>query len=175
MLGPAALSSSMKTTCRTEGGGSVMTENPASKRERRESLLAPLAFPTSTAREKTVCVCKATRRDYLTVTHTHSHTLSSGCRTESCLQCRGGKEEEEEEKVVSSRQCDLLCFYQRETRRIRSWRQKEANMSNVLLRRNSSKQGLQNLMRYVVGPFRFLLLVSVCLLYTQKEAAQVNI
>lgn len=65
MLGPASLSPSMKTTCRTEGGGSVMTKKPASWRERRESLWAPLTFPTSIAREKT-----QREKETLSVTHT---------------------------------------------------------------------------------------------------------
>lgn len=42
-------------------------------------------------------------------------------------------------------------------------------MSNALLRRNSSKQGLQNLMRYVVDVSLFLMLVSVCFRSTQTE------
>lgn len=105
------------------------------------------------------CVCVKPQEETSTV----AHTLSSGCRTESCVYCRGGKEEE---KVVPSRQCDLLHFYQRKTRRRRirtRIRQKEAEMSNALLRRKSSKQGLQNLMRYVVDLF------SVCFCCTHTE------
>ena len=43
--------------CVCAGGLSVMTKNPASDSERRESTRAALTFPTSIAGEKTVCVC----------------------------------------------------------------------------------------------------------------------